>query len=254
MTLEEEIYNKLVEQFGVGEICIKKHGKRKQLTWLEFISATLTFETTKLYNYCGFNGSSGFSKYFTREFFTIMNTKNSRQWHTFLPSLIDKKQCSKCKEVRLFSEFNLDKLSVFNTQSICKDCRANYWEENKEELAKCRKEYYTLNSAYLATQKKKYNELNRDTISVQKKIYYQNNKYLYTAKTAKRRAAKLQATPKWADLEKIKEMYHTCPKGYHVDHIVPLQNELVCGLHVHENLQHLSAKDNLSKSNKFNVT
>ena len=71
------------------------------------------------------------------------------------------------------------------------------------------------------------------------------------AREAKRRAFKLQRTPKWADLDKIKEIYLNCPKGYHVDHIIPLQGELVSGLHVPENLQYLTAYENLSKSNNY---
>lgn len=71
--------------------------------------------------------------------------------------------------------------------------------------------------------------------------------------TAKRRAAKLQRTPAWADHEAIKAMYISCPEGYHVDHIVPLQGKLISGLHTDENLQYLTAKDNLAKSNKFEV-
>ena len=69
--------------------------------------------------------------------------------------------------------------------------------------------------------------------------------------TAKRKAAKLKATPPWADLEKIKEFYNNCPEGYHVDHIIPLQGERVRGLHILHNLQYLPAKENLSKGNKF---
>lgn len=70
-------------------------------------------------------------------------------------------------------------------------------------------------------------------------------------RAAKRRANKLNATPKWADLQRIKEIYDNCPEGYHVDHIIPLQGYNVCGLHVETNLQYLTEKENLSKGNKL---
>lgn len=66
------------------------------------------------------------------------------------------------------------------------------------------------------------------------------------------RAAKLKRTPAWADLDKIKEFYDNCPRGYHVDHIVPLQGEHISGLHIETNLQYLPAIDNIKKGNKFN--
>lgn len=64
-------------------------------------------------------------------------------------------------------------------------------------------------------------------------------------------------TPPWSNRAKIKKIYAECKRisietgnVHHVDHIVPLQGKLVCGLHVHYNLQILTAFDNLSKSNK----
>jgi hypothetical protein len=71
------------------------------------------------------------------------------------------------------------------------------------------------------------------------------------ARQAKRRARVLQAIPKWADILKIREIYKLCPKGYHVDHIVPLVSNVVCGLHCESNLQYLTAEENMQKSNKF---
>ena len=68
---------------------------------------------------------------------------------------------------------------------------------------------------------------------------------------ASKRAHLKHATPSWANKPIIKSFYAQCPKGYHVDHIVPLNGELVCGLHVENNLQYLLAKDNIEKSNKF---
>lgn len=71
------------------------------------------------------------------------------------------------------------------------------------------------------------------------------------AKYAKRRAAKIQRTPAWADLKAINDFYANRPDGYHVDHIIPLKGKLVSGLHVLENLQYLPASENCSKGNKF---
>jgi hypothetical protein len=65
------------------------------------------------------------------------------------------------------------------------------------------------------------------------------------------RAKKLKRSPNWANVDKIKEFYINCPVGSHVDHIIPLNGELVSGLHVDNNLQYLSAIENIQKSNKF---
>lgn len=62
------------------------------------------------------------------------------------------------------------------------------------------------------------------------------------------------ATPPWLNTEQCKEMkriHDSCPDRHNVDHIVPLSNPLVCGLHVPWNLQHLTFKQNMNKSNKW---
>ena len=88
----------------------------------------------------------------------------------------------------------------------------------------------------------------------------QENKGLVNAATYKRRTAKLNRMPLWADKNKIKELYKlaqikTKETGFswHVDHIIPLQGELVSGLHVFNNLQVISGIDNIKKHNKYEV-
>lgn len=66
-----------------------------------------------------------------------------------------------------------------------------------------------------------------------------------------RRARKLLATPPWVDLEELKRIHRDCPDGFTVDHIIPLQHSLVCGLHVPWNLQYLSPSENSRKKNRF---
>jgi hypothetical protein len=72
-----------------------------------------------------------------------------------------------------------------------------------------------------------------------------------TYNATKYEMAQRKQTPKWANLEKIKDIYINRPKGHHVDHIIPLQGHNVCGLHVENNLQYLTAFENISKGNKF---
>lgn len=81
-----------------------------------------------------------------------------------------------------------------------------------------------------------------------------------TAAVAKRRSIKLRATPRWADYGEILAIYEKARRmteetgiQHHVDHIVPLIHPKVCGLHVHGNLQVLTATENCSKSNKFEI-
>lgn len=80
------------------------------------------------------------------------------------------------------------------------------------------------------------------------------------ANNAERKARKLKATPNWADRDLMTSLYklaaiYTKVTGteYHVDHIVPLRGETVCGLHVHNNLQILEGQENRLKGNSFNA-
>lgn len=83
---------------------------------------------------------------------------------------------------------------------------------------------------------------------------------LRNAASAKRHAAKLKRTPPWADQKAVRAVYEraralTVSTGepHHVDHIFPLQGELVSGLHVADNLQVLPGVDNMRKNNRYEV-
>lgn len=85
----------------------------------------------------------------------------------------------------------------------------------------------------------------------------QKRKPYLAAKWAKRHATMLGATPRWADPIAIAAFYAeaarlTAEQGrpFHVDHIVPLISDRVCGLHCEANLQILEGRENASKGNR----
>lgn len=85
-----------------------------------------------------------------------------------------------------------------------------------------------------------------------RKKYYESEKgkAIYRNAWAKRRALVKGACVEITKEEKllIKNFYARCPDGHCVDHIIPLKKG---GKHVLSNLQYLTNKDNLKKSDKI---
>lgn len=135
------------------------------------------------------------------------------------------KSCRVCKKEKEIEFFVKSKVFKSGYDTICLDC-------SRQRVKEWRK-------------------LGKRNSKIESLKWYKKYPWKGQAKAAKRRAKKYSATPSWADLDQIKNIYANCPKGYHVDHIIPLQGVLVSGLHVPENLQYLPAKENISKGNKY---
>jgi hypothetical protein len=94
-------------------------------------------------------------------------------------------------------------------------------------------------------------------VALANRLWAQRNRGKRNAIEACRRAAKLRATPQWVERSRIQDIYTEVDRRsktegvvYHVDHIVPLQSEFVCGLHCLSNLQIIPGKENISKGNR----
>ena len=126
--------------------------------------------------------------------------------------------------------------------------------------------YLRNREALKARSNERYHRLKGDPDFIEKrsannKKWFENNRSKHNAKEAKRRAKKLNATPEWLTQDMLDEIEYKyflardlsqiTGEPHHVDHIVPLQGVDICGLHVPWNLQVLTARDNLSKSNKL---
>ena len=96
---------------------------------------------------------------------------------------------------------------------------------------------------------------NKDKKSGYQERYRRKNLDKMAAKEARRRVSKFDATPRWLSkeqLDEIQSIYTFAQEmGYHVDHIVPLKNRNVCGMHVPWNLRAITPIENMSKHNKL---
>jgi hypothetical protein len=137
------------------------------------------------------------------------------------------KKCAKCSQDKSFTDFYKNDAYVGGYIHTCKIC------------------FRKRNNAY----KKSHTE----GVKLGKASWKAKNKARSNFKEATYRAIKLNATPKWLTEEhwdQIKSIYASCPEGYHVDYIVPLNGKGVTGLHVPWNLQHLPAAENIAKGNR----
>ena len=108
------------------------------------------------------------------------------------------------------------------------------------------------------SQRRKANHANnRDRELARNAKWKRDNPHRVAAAIARRTATKLLATPAWADHATIEKIYEQASRvsavtgvPHHVDHIVPLQSAIVCGLHCEANLQIMMASQNQSKSNR----
>ncbi len=91
---------------------------------------------------------------------------------------------------------------------------------------------------------------NPDKLRKSRSKYFQEHKGLFNMHVTKRRVALIKRIPIFGQ-EGIKEFYQNRPKGYDIDHIVPLRAINASGLHVIWNLQYLPISENRSKRNTF---
>ena len=170
-----------------------------------------------------------------------------------------------------------------------KEYKAQYYAEHKDELLQKTQQWYRLNKGRSREYNQKYHMENRKEILGKQKRYRKENKDrleqyrtdnremlreasrvskqthkgAVNAYNAKARAAKLQRTVAWADLEAIKQVYRDCQEiniaaklagcteKLVVDHIIPLQGTNVSGLHISSNLQIITDTENSKKNNHF---
>lgn len=158
-------------------------------------------------------------------------------------------------KIKAYRERNADRIKLY-----MKIYRERNIDKIREYMLSYLEKYYAKNRDKLVHQKRLSYHADVESTRKKQRQYRKNNRAIYNAANSRRRASLLQRTPVWLtkeDLQEIAEYYKLSKyleslnnEKYHVDHIVPLQGDNVCGLHVPWNLQILTAKENLVKSNK----
>ena len=99
--------------------------------------------------------------------------------------------------------------------------------------------------------------IGRKVVSANGIAYRRAPAHIEIEKSTRRKRAKDRATPAWANYEKVCAFYEEAQAiskeagvQHHVDHIVPLTSNLVCGLHNEFNLQVIPGIQNLRKHNR----
>jgi hypothetical protein len=198
------------------------------------------------------------------------------------------KVCKECVRARqrvfnkTYYQENKDKILADNNvyyhsnkeahQALCKRWRAenpdrakeicrNDYQRNKDSVLSRTKQYYYDNKETYTQYKQQWRNNNGARISQTVKAYRTKNLFVVRVKdaihAARKRALKTQATPLWANVQAIENIYLMCQQKtmetgveYHVDHIIPLKGKKVSGLHVENNLRIITQSENCRKSNK----
>jgi len=182
------------------------------------------------------------------------------------------KMCYKCKIEKESFSFNKNKSKKDGLTTECRSCIKEYADvyrkKNKQRLLHQSRLFKDNNRESINSKnRKRYLTSKLDPIFMDKKrksnrVYKYNNKGKINSDTAKRHSNKLNrlSITSEEDLLIIKSIYKEARKlsiltniPHHVDHIIPLQGELVSGLHLSLNLQILTQHENCSKHNSYIV-
>lgn len=217
MKLETALY----EAFMALSIVVPKNNKG---ITLDDIVLALTIDENKLPELLGYSasGDGGF-KHFRKR---LLPNKPQKMlsYIRYILAQIHKQKCCLCNQILDFDNFHKNSQdSYYNLSYKCISCdKLSIRDPEKQKLAKHN--------------------------------HYIENKSSYIARNIHRKYVEKKSVVPWSQKDTISAFYKNCPSGHHVDHIIPLQGINVSGLHVIENLQYLTIKENLSKSNKFNNT
>ena len=132
-----------------------------------------------------------------------------------------------------------------------------YRKNNPDKVKESIKKWHSKNQERVRAYTKIYRKNNRDRILQGYKVNKIKNRARYAEYQVRRESDKIQRTPVYANIGRMKEIYEMAQliTNYtgvkmHVDHIIPLRGRHVCGFHVENNLRVVDAETNMKKGNR----
>jgi hypothetical protein len=146
-----------------------------------------------------------------------------------------------------------DKWVAKNRDKVRAASRRSHEKNRAKRNAYCRARWKRLSAEH----KQKLAERRRLLNPNYAKEYWARNPGKRTAIKARYLAAIIRAVPVWFGRNEVDELYQARKAAeeileitVHVDHIVPLQSKLVCGLHCAANLRLMPGRENQAKGNR----
>lgn len=141
--------------------------------------------------------------------------------------------------------------------------KVKWAKDNPDKKKKADNSYHHRNKVARSQKNKLWREKNSEKLKETYSLWRKKNIAYILANNKKYSCSKINRTPSWLsenDFWMIEEAYvlaktRTKLFGFkwHVDHIIPLQGEIVCGLHTPTNLQVIPGVQNIKKKNFYVV-
>ena len=185
--------------------------------------------------------------------------------------------CSRCKSHKSATadNFHRSRLDRGNKSEICTPCvklrlkdynkrpevksaskeRVRKWcAENKDRKNKNSREWKANNKDKVSGYNEKYMEKpkSKELRRLAHLRRYWENPDKYRAKACAHDSRVRKSRPIWQSIKQINKFYRLAKSlNLEVDHIVPINSELVCGLHCVDNFQLLTRSENARKGNRL---
>jgi len=162
---------------------------------------------------------------------------------------------------------NKDRLRIYARERARRDearkKRKAKHQENREELRAKNRLYRALNHEAISQRRRERRQKDPERFREATRRWAARNVHKITAKSNLRKSLIRKRVPPWItsddrrEMDKVYEqarrMTEALGEPFHVDHIVPLQGEVVSGLHVPWNLQVIEGVENVCKSNSLRL-